>query len=218
MLNQTDPFSIALFLAGLSLLPVLLITATSFLKTSIVLLIVRNAIGVQQVPPGIAMYSIALMMTLYVMAPTFQEMIDAVPAEAMTAAATPRYPLLPTVQKGVEPLRKFMLNHAKADQRELFLEKAKKLWPEKMSRSATSKDFLVVMPAFMISEMQAGFEMGFLIYIPFLVIDVLVSNVLMALGMQMMSPTTVSVPLKLFLFVIVDGWGKLLHSVLDSYL
>ena len=217
MLNQTDPFSIALFIAGISLLPIVLITTTSFLKTTIVLLIARNAIGVQQVPPGIAMYSIALMMTMYVMAPTLQKMVDAVPAEAMSSA-TVRYPMMPTVQKALEPLRAFMVKHSRAEQRELFLEKARKLWPPAMSRSATAQDFLVVVPAFMVSEMQAGFEMGFLIYVPFLVIDVLVSNVLMALGMQMMSPMTVSVPLKLFLFVIVDGWGRLLHSILDTYL
>lgn len=217
MLTQTDPFSIALFLAGLSLLPIILITTTSFLKTTIVLLIVRNALGVQQVPPGIAMYSIALMMTAYVMAPTLQQMTDALPSEAMSSASA-RYPMMPTLQKGLEPLRAFMLKHTKAEQRELFLEKAKKLWPEKMARQATAQDFLIVVPAFMISEMQAGFEMGFLVYVPFLVIDVLVSNVLMALGMQQLSPNTVTVPLKLFLFVIVDGWGKLLHSILNTYL
>jgi type III secretion protein R len=216
-MTQTDPFSIALFLAGLSLLPIILITTTSFLKTTIVLLIVRNALGVQQVPPGIAMYSIALMMTAYVMAPTLQQMIDAVPVEAVSSPSA-RYPMMPTLQKGLEPLRAFMLKHTKAEQRELFLDKAKKLWPEKMARQATATDFLIVVPAFMISEMQAGFEMGFLVYVPFLVIDVLVSNVLMALGMQQLSPNTVTIPLKLFLFVIVDGWGKLLHSILNTYL
>jgi type III secretion protein R len=213
--GQTDTLSITLFLAALSLLPMLLVTRTSFLKTVIVLMVTRNAIGVQQVPPSIAIYAIAMMMTAYIMAPTLQSVAGTM-TEAMTAKL--REPWTETAARTVEPLRAFMLKRSKVDDREAFLEKARKLWPPEQAAKATRDDFLMVVPSFMISEIQAGFEMGFLIYIPFLVIDLIVSNLLLALGMQMVSPITISLPLKLFLFVIVDGWGKLLHAILDSYL
>ncbi|HEX6705254.1 MAG TPA: type III secretion system export apparatus subunit SctR [Albitalea sp.] len=216
-MTGTDPYAIALFIAALTLMPLILITTTSFLKISIVLLIVRNALGVQQVPPTLALHAMALMMTAFVMAPTLRQMADVV-QELRSAPAAQQQTLVQSAGAVVEPLRRFMLRHTKAEQRDVFLEKARKLWGEAHSKDATSKDFLILVPAFMISQMQAGFEMGFLIYVPFLVIDVLVSNILLALGMQMMSPMTLSVPLKLFLFVVVDGWGKLLNSMLDSYL
>jgi type III secretion protein R len=212
---QTDPLSVTLFLAALSILPLVLVTTTSFLKTVIVLMITRNAIGVQQVPPSMAVYGIAMMLTAFVMAPTFQTMANSV-SEA-TNARTPA-PWQQTATRTVEPLRTFMLKYSKPEDREKFLDKAKKLWPAEQAAQARNDDFFVLVPAFMISEIQAGFEMGFLIYIPFLVIDMIVSNLLLALGMQMVSPMTISLPLKLFLFVVVDGWGKLLNAILDSYL
>ena len=215
MNSHTDPLTVSLLLAALSLLPLILITTTSFLKTVIVLLITRNAIGVQQVPPSMAIYAIALMLTAYVMAPTLQamtgpvaEMLDGKNNASWTEAAG----------RTVEPLRLFMVKRTKEDDRIAFLEKARKLWPPEQASKATKDDFFIVVPAFMISEIQAGFEMGFLVYIPFLVLDLIVSNLLLALGMQMMSPVTVSLPLKLFLFVAVEGWGKLLHAILDTYL
>jgi type III secretion protein R len=212
---QTDSLSVALFLAALSLLPMLLICTTSFLKTVIVLMITRNAIGVQQVPPSMAIYAIAMMMTAFVMAPTLHSMGDTM-SHAMSEKT--KEPWTDTAAHVVEPLRAFMLKTSKEMDREAFLAKARKLWPPEQAEKATMNDFFIVVPSFMVSEIKAGFEMGFLIYIPFLVVDLIVSNVLLALGMQMVSPMTISLPLKLFLFVVVDGWGKLLHAILDTYL
>jgi type III secretion protein R len=171
---------------------------------------------VQQVPANMAIYGIALIMTVFVMAPTFREMTDILAREQ--PHATESQGAMDNIGKAMEPLRTFMLKHARDDQRERFLEKAKRLWPEDQAANATANDFVVVVPAFMVSEMQAAFEMGFLMYIPFLVIDMIVSNILLALGMQMVSPMTVSLPLKLFIFVVIDGWGKLLDSILNTYL
>jgi type III secretion protein R len=213
--GQPDTLSVTLLLASLSLLPLVLITTTAFLKTVIVLMITRNAIGVQQVPPSMAVYAIALMLTAYVMAPTLHAMTG--PMTEMVNGKSDA-PWTETASRVVEPLRLFMVKRTKDDDRAAFLEKAQKLWPPEQAAKATKDDFFIVVPAFMISEIQAGFEMGFLIYIPFLVVDLVVSNLLLALGMQMMSPTTISLPLKLFLFVVVDGWGKLLHAILDTYL
>ncbi len=215
MSGQADPLTVTLLLAALSMLPMLLITTTAFLKTVIVLMITRSAIGVQQVPPSMAVYAIALMLTAYVMAPTLQAMTGPV-TELLDGKS--KVPWTETAARTVEPLRVFMVERTKEKDRLAFLEKARKLWPPEQADKATKDDFFIVVPAFMISEIQAGFEMGFLIYIPFLVIDLIVSNILLALGMQMMSPITVSLPIKIFFFVVVDGWGKLLHAILDTYI
>lgn len=215
MSGQADPLTVTLLLAALSMLPMLLITTTAFLKTVIVLMITRSAIGVQQVPPSMAVYAIALMLTAYVMAPTLHAMTGPV-TELLDGKS--KVPWTETAARTVEPLRVFMVERTKEKDRLAFLEKARKLWPPEQADKATKDDFFIVVPAFMISEIQAGFEMGFLIYIPFLVIDLIVSNILLALGMQMMSPITVSLPIKIFFFVVVDGWGKLLHAILDTYI
>ena len=216
MSPNLDPLALAVFVAGVSLLPFILMTTTSFLKIAIVLLITRNAIGVQQVPPGMALYGMAIVLTLYVMAPTFQDITERL--NQPRSHASKNQVGMETLADAMEPLRAFMIKNTKEEQRDRFLEKARRFWPEAHARNATNKDFVVLVPAFMVSEIQAGFEMGFLIYIPFVVIDLLVSNLLLALGMQMLSPTTISLPIKLFIFVAIDGWGKLLDSLLNTYL
>ncbi len=216
--GQYDIVSFAVLLAMLSLVPLVVVITTSFLKISLVMLVTRNALGVQQVPPTLAIYGIALSITLFVMAPTAQEIGKRVVAiESESATGAKRSAMLEQAQSAFEPLRGFMLKHCKPEQREIFLASAKKLWPKDYSASATSSDVLVLVPAFVVSELQTGYEVAFLIYIPFVVIDLLVSNLLMALGMQQVSPQTITVPLKLLLFVMIDGWGKLLNALALSY-
>jgi len=221
MSGQFDVVSFAVLLGALSLMPLLVVCTTSFLKISLVLLVLRNAVGVQQVPPTLAIYGIALAMSAFVMAPTVQEIgqrIVALEAEGSAAGARTRSaPLLPQAGQVFEPLHRFMLKYSRPEQRELFLASARKLWPADAAREARATDIMIVIPAFVVSELQTGYEVGFLIYIPFVVIDLLISNLLMALGMQQVSPQTISIPLKLLLFVMVDGWGKLLNALALSY-
>ncbi|MBB3121940.1 type III secretion system export apparatus subunit SctR [Pseudoduganella violacea] len=215
--TQPDVISFSLILASLALIPLLVVTTTSFLKLSMVMLVLRSAIGVQQVPPTLAIYGIALVLTGFIMAPTIQQIGQRVAQPAPPAVSTHTSPVLAKAIDAFEPLRGFMMKHGNPDQRELFLASAKKLWPEDYAREARSNDLLVLIPAFVVSELQAGYEIGFLIYIPFVVIDLLVSNLLMALGMQQVSPQTITIPLKLLLFTLVEGWGKLLHALAASY-
>lgn len=212
-----DVVSFSVMLAMLALVPLMVVTTTSFLKISMVLLVLRNAIGVQQVPPTLAIYGISLALSLFVMAPTAQEMARRATAAVPAAPANAATPLLARAQDTFEPMRGFMLKHSNPDQRELFLASAKKLWPPDVAKDARSSDALVLIPAFVVSELQAGYEIGFLIYIPFVVIDLLISNLLMALGMQQVSPQTITIPLKLLLFTLVGGWGKLLNALALSY-
>ncbi|CAN7526427.1 MULTISPECIES: type III secretion system export apparatus subunit SctR [Duganella] len=219
MLNgQYDVVSFSVLLAMLALVPLFVVTTTSFLKISLVLLVLRSAMGVQQVPPTLAIYGISLALSVFVMAPTVQEIGKTALSLETNTASSRSMPLLAKAQESFEPLRKFMLKVSHADQRELFLASARKLWPKEAARDAKPSDALILIPAFVVSELQTGYEIGFLIYIPFVVIDLLISNLLMALGMQQVSPQTITTPLKLLLFTVVGGWGKLLNALAMSYL
>ncbi|MDB5798423.1 MAG: EscR/YscR/HrcR family type secretion system export apparatus protein [Paucimonas sp.] len=215
-MRTSDPIVLAMVLGLMALLPIILVTTTSFLKIAIVLSLVRNALGVQQAPPNMAIYGLALLLTVYVMAPVAMEMSEAV-TENANAASTVQS-VVSDVRKGAEPLRKWMLANSKVEQRDFFLGNAKRLWPPRLGADAKTDDFLIVAPAFVVSELTAAFQIGFLLYLPFVVIDLIVSNILMAMGMMMVSPVTISLPLKLFLFVMVDGWSRLLHGLVTTYI
>ncbi|MBP0597311.1 type III secretion system export apparatus subunit SctR [Herbaspirillum sp. LeCh32-8] len=213
-----DVVSFSVLLALMALVPLMVVTTTSFLKISLVLLVLRNAIGVQQVPPTLAIYGIALALSVFIMAPTVQEVGKrAMAVDTTHPAASRTVPILQRAQDAFDPLRKFMLKMSHAEQREMFLASARKLWPKEAARDAQPTDALILIPAFVVSELQTGYEIGFLIYIPFVVIDLLISNLLMALGMQQVSPQTITIPLKLLLFTLVGGWAKLLNALALSY-
>ncbi|KGD80067.1 type III secretion protein R [Pantoea sp. PNA 14-12] len=214
--EQFDPMTFALFLGALSLIPILMIVCTCFLKISMVLLITRNAIGVQQVPPNMALYGIALAATLFVMAPVFNQMqqqFSQAPADFSNVDN-----LRTSITNGVTPLQKFMTHNTDPDILIHLQENSVRMWPKSMSENISKDNLLLVIPAFVLSELQAGFKIGFLIYIPFIVIDLIVSNVLLALGMQMVAPMTLSLPLKMLLFVLINGWTRLLDGLFYSYL
>jgi type III secretion protein R len=214
-MRTTDPIALTFALALFALVPLIVITTTCFLKISIVLALVRNALGVQQSPPNLAIYALSLMLTLYVMAPVGSQMIEA--AGGIPDASASPSALLAQARQGAEPLRKFLVENSKPEQRRFFLDRARQAWPQKMSAEATERDFLIVVPAFVVSELTAAFQIGFLLYMPFIVIDLVISNILMAMGMMMVSPVTISLPLKLFLFVMVDGWSRLIHGLVQTY-
>ena len=211
-----DPIVLAVFLGALSLLPMLLIVCTAFLKIVIVLMITRNAIGVQQVPPSMAINGIALAATLFIMAPVGYEIAEGLKTAPLDTSNV--HVLLQTGSEAIKPLRAFMLRNVDADVLTHLLENTARLWPAQMAAEVQRDDLILLVPAFVLSQLQAGFEIGFLIYIPFIVIDLIVSNLLLALGMQMVSPMTISLPLKLLLFVLVSGWSRLLDSLFLSYL
>ncbi|GLH46871.1 EscR/YscR/HrcR family type III secretion system export apparatus protein [Pseudomonas lactis] len=194
----------------------LLVVCTAFLKIVIVLMITRNAIGVQQVPPGMAINGIALAATLFIMAPVGYEMAEIVKVSPLDLTSVGA--LQQTGMEAIKPLRTFMLRNSDPDILTHLLENAMRMWPAQMAQEVQREDLILLAPAFVLSQLQAGFEIGFLIYIPFIVIDLIVSNLLLALGMQMVSPMTISLPLKLLLFVMVSGWSRLLDSLFLSYL
>lgn len=216
-MNNIDPIGMALLLAALSLLPLLLICCTCFLKVSMVLVIVRNAIGVQQAPPSMALYGVALAISLFVMAPVLSEVGSQLPTHGTLAQAGAGVSL-DQLERAAEPIRRFMIHNTAPEQRSHFLDLAQRQWRgTKLAAGARDTDYAILVPAFVVSELTLAFQIGFVLYVPFVVIDLLLSNVLLALGMQMVSPMVVSLPLKMLLFVMLDGWSKLAGGLMLSY-
>ncbi|WP_024891903.1 EscR/YscR/HrcR family type III secretion system export apparatus protein [Luteimonas huabeiensis] len=327
--NNYSPALVLLIVVSLALAPFVAVMVTSFTKIVVVLSLLRNALGLQQVPPNVVINGLAIVLSIYVMYPVIldtnaaisarlagqpmpasvQAQVDAreaaerarraaraqppaaaaaspaattdapssspaaadalqaeaertaaagtapapapqrgerfqgvtggvigatedpqVPADGRWVSASPPPPpaplvpegsdlsrLLSMVEAGKEPLRTFLIEHAHDAERAFFLRSAQMLLPPERRADLSVDDFIVVIPAFTVSELTAAFQIGFLIFLPFLIIDLVVANILLALGMMMMSPTTVSLPFKLLLFVLVDGWAKLVHGLVLTY-
>nr|WP_305067669.1 EscR/YscR/HrcR family type III secretion system export apparatus protein [Lysobacter sp. GX 14042] len=276
-----------MIVVSLALAPFVAVMVTSFTKIVVVLSLLRNALGLQQVPPNVVINGLAIVLSIYVMYPVILDTHAAVSAHmdgrpppahvaqqaavntpmdpspvairnpagvtttVDTSAATVGEPatavqplvedeavepapstatgggsglegmtvdrLIELVDVGKEPLRAFLIHHSSDAERAFFLRSAQRLLPPGKRDQVGVDDFIVVVPAFTVSELTAAFQIGFLIFLPFLIIDLVVGNILLALGMMMMSPTTVSLPLKLLLFVLIDGWAKLVHGLVLTY-
>jgi type III secretory pathway component EscR len=311
--SSFSPALVLLTVVSLALAPFVAVMVTSFTKIVVVLSLLRNALGLQQVPPNVVINGLAIVLSIYVMYPVILETHDAVnarangttvaatqgqpPGTAATApgAATPpaatattpaatapgaantavaaapaanatiptapaavaaaattttttaaganapaaasaagaKKPAVPSallgggkmdaarmlalMDAGKEPLRGFLIKHSSDAERAFFLRSAQRLLPPASRGDISVNDFLVVIPAFTVSELTAAFQIGFLIFLPFLIIDLVVSNILLSLGMMMLSPTTVSLPFKLLLFVLIGGWAKLVHGLVLTY-
>lgn len=207
------PAELLLLLAGLAVLPALLVTLTSFLKMAVVLSLARSALGAPQVPPSSAVTGLALLLTLVAMAPVGEASWEALRREPGGRGAEA---ILAAAGRAAAPLRTFLARHARPDDRRAFLDLARRARPA--GAFPGEEDFAVVAPAFVVSELRRAFTMGFLLCLPFLVVDLLVANVLLALGLTQLSPTSVALPFKLLLFVAVDGWRLLARGLVLGYL
>jgi type III secretion protein R len=263
-----DPLSLVVILGGLSMAPFVALMISSFVKIVIVTNLIRQALGLQQIPPNMVINGLAIVLSLYVMAPTIQKTIHLgleageafklrtaighkdyvldekfkrflAPEDENSFLSTVLTPLstIPHIRSpappssatkslnetkallsyAAEPLRDFLKKHSGAHQRAFFVKMAHRLWPKEFTKNLTEDNPMVLIPAFTISELTASFEIGFLIYLPFIVVDLVVSNILLAMGMMMVSPMTISLPFKLMLFVLVNGWSRLIESLLLTY-
>jgi type III secretion protein R len=214
-LTQFSPSSALLTVVILALAPFIAVMVTSFTKLVVVLSLLRNALGLQQVPPNVVLNGLALVLSVYVMYPVGTEM--GAKMQGINDIGNNTQSMLRAADVAKEPLREFLIKHSRPLERAFFLKTAQKSLKREQSSTLSERDFLVVVPAFTVSELSVAFEIGFLIFLPFLVIDLVISNVLMAMGMMMLSPTTVSMPFKLLLFVLIDGWVKLTHGLILTY-
>ncbi len=210
-------------LAGLSLLPFAVMLLTSFMKIVIVLSLLRNALGLQQTPPNQVLNGIALLMTVYVMFPTglamytaSKEAIHTKPPIEMFSGESALY-VINVIDKGKEPLRSFLMKNTSPQHVRSFYNLAYRIFPEPYKTQLKQNDFIILVPSFITSQLKTAFEIGVLIYLPFFVIDLVVSNILLAMGMMMLSPLTIALPIKLLLLVIVDGWTVLVQGLAMSF-
>ena len=208
-LQFSSSISLLLAISSISIAPFFLISTTSFVRFAIVLGMIRNAIGTNQSPPNPVIISIALFMTFYVMTPTWVNIYNNAIIPYQNKEITQEVALT----KGIEPFRTFMLEYTRQQDLALFLEFSK----IPAITNVKNVPIYVLIPAFMISELKTAFQIGFMLFIPFIVIDLVVSNILLSLGMFMLSPVMISLPFKILLFVLVDGWNLITRGLLNGF-
>jgi type III secretion protein R len=212
------PIALVVALALVSLVPFVFMGVTAFVKISTVLQIARSAIGAQNVPSNTVVMALATALTIIAMAPVGQRILE---RASPLVHGKGKEDTTVLVDKGIdavrEPMRDFLDANSSEKERARFLDVARNARPEAERAKVGAKDLTVLVPAFVVTELTEAFAIGFLIYLPFLVIDLVVANVLLALGMQMLNPTQVSLPFKLLLFVAIDGWGLLAQALVSGY-
>lgn len=211
-------------LSFLSLLPFIIMILTSFLKIVVVLSLLRSALGVQQAPPNQIINGVAFMLSLFVMYPTALKMYDAAhhtivetkAPDSLIAPESSTY-IIAIAQEASQPMREFLKRNSSVQHQALFYRMAYRVLPEEYRPNLKPDDTIILVPAYITSQLKDAFEIGVLIYIPFFVIDLVTSNILLAMGMMMLSPVTISMPLKLFLLVMLDGWTLLIQGLVSTF-
>lgn len=214
----------AVVLSLLSLMPFIIMVLTSFLKIVVVLSLLRTALGVQQAPPNQVINGVAFLLSLFIMYPTAIQMYQAAQAtihqsavpESFLAASSSAY-VVEVATAATQPMKDFLKRNSSARHQALFYRMAYRGLPEDYRSSLKSDDTIVLIPAYITGQLKDAFEIGVLIYIPFFVIDLVTSNILLAMGMMMLSPVTISMPLKLFLLVMLDGWTLLIEGLVKTF-
>ena len=198
---------------------VLAMVATSYLKIVVVISLVRNALGVQSIPPNMVVNAIALILSFYVMAPVVQNGWDIYQKEAAVNKVEKTQYDTSIAMKAAEPMREWLIKQTDEKSRAFFVSTAEQLWAKEGEEKAKvdSESFFILIPSFCVSELTKAFQIGFLVYLPFIAIDIIVSNILLAMGMMMVSPVTISLPFKLLLFVMVNGWTLLIQGLVRGY-
>ncbi|HEY4601568.1 MAG TPA: flagellar type III secretion system pore protein FliP [Cerasibacillus sp.] len=215
LFSSSNPESIAtsikllLLLTVLSLAPAILILMTSFTRIIVVLSFVRTSLATQQMPPNQVLIGLALFMTFFIMAPTFSDVYD----DALKPLFDDELTLDEAYDRASEPMKEFMAKHTRQKDLALFMNYSQLEKPESIQEIPLT----ALVPAFAISELKTAFQMGFMIFVPFLIIDMAVASVLMSMGMMMLPPVMISLPFKILLFVLVDGWYLITHSILSGF-
>ncbi|AOZ52757.1 flagellar type III secretion system pore protein FliP [Chromobacterium vaccinii] len=207
--NYSLSLQMLLFMTALTFIPAMLLMMTAFTRIVIVLSLLRQALGTTQSPPNQVIVGLALFLTLFVMGPT----LDQVYAKAWVPFSDDKISFSQALDEGSKPMKVFMLRQTREKDLAFFIEISQS--PKPQSKEDVSMKTLI--PAFAISELKTAFQIGFMIFIPFMIIDLVVASILMAMGMMMVSPVTISLPFKMMLFVLVDGWTLLMGSLVQSF-
>ncbi len=220
----SKPLVLLVVLAALSLIPFIVMMSTSFVKIAVVLSLIRSAMGTQQIPPNTIITGLAMILTIYIMIPIGYDVYRAAGNVINQGTNQPLMSqasieiLIKGVKEGKEPVRQFLLKNVHTQERTLFYNLSLKLRSNDEDRKEIKDDdFINLIPAFIVSELTEAFQIGFIIYLPFLVIDLVIANILLSLGMFQISPITISLPFKLLLFVLVDGWHIIIRGLILGY-
>ncbi len=213
MIDQILNLSLIAVLVGG--IPLMAVALTSFVKISVVFFILRNAIGIQQTPPNIVLYALTIILTAFVSQPLIADVSSILLELDLEVSSASEFGAI--LEEASVPIKEMLLERTTNENRQFFLSAAVEVWGEERGSELTEDNILVLVPTFMTTELTQAFKLGFLLYLPFLVVDLVISAVLMALGMIMMSPTIIAVPFKLALFVIIDGWSLVVQGLILSY-
>jgi len=211
------PTSLFLILIGMSVLPFAAMVVSSYTKIVVVLGLLRNAIGVQQTPPNTVLNGVAIILSVYIMAPVFMQAQAAMNVGTGSTPTTTAQTILSAAESAREPFRQFLDKHAEEREKAFFMRSASMIWPAEQAAQLKKTDLLVLAPAFLLTELAEAFRIGFLMYLAFVIVDIVIANVLLAMGLSQVTPTNVAIPFKLLLFVVLDGWSKLVHGLVLTY-
>jgi type III secretion protein R len=216
-LPTADPLSLFLVMVAMGLLPFAAMIVTSYTKIAVVLGLLRNAMGVQQVPPNMVLNGVAMIISCYVMAPVFMEAADHMKPITSSSTTSTAQQMLGAADAAREPFRAFLKKHADDREKAFFLKAAEAVWPPERAKALQKDDLIILAPSFLLTELTEAFRIGFLLYLSFIVIDLVIANVLLAVGLTQVTPTNVAIPFKLLLFIVLDGWSRLMHGLVLTY-
>ena len=215
--NLPDPATMVALIVAFGLAPFVALMMTSYTKLVIVFGLLRAALGLQQTPPNMVLNGLAIILSIYIMAPVGMEVSDNLHGHSFGAKGEGVSDITAVMDAAKAPLKEFLQKHTQERERKFFLKSAESIWPQQRAVSLREDDFMVLVPSFTLSELTRAFQIGFIIYLVFVIVDLIVATVLLSLGMSMLAPTTISLPFKLLLFVMLDGWTRLVHGLVLSY-
>lgn len=214
-MNQfSDITGLLLVVLAISVIPFVAMVVTSYMKIVVVLGLLRNALGVQQVPPNMVLNGIAILVSTYIMAPVA---ISAMNNMQSTSGSGTTQTVIQSFAAAREPFRQFLEKHAQEREKRFFLRSATAIWPREQASQLKETDLMVLAPAFTLTELTDAFKIGFLLYIAFIVVDLIIANVLLAMGLSQVQSSSIAIPFKLLLFVAMDGWSTLVHGLVMTY-
>ena len=212
-----DPLALVALIVAFGLAPFAALMVTCYTKLVIVFGLLRTALGLQQTPPNMVLNGLAIILSIYIMAPVGMDVADTLRSRNFGVKGEGINDIAAVMDAAKTPIKEFLQKHTLERDRKFFLKSAESIWPKQRAATLQSDDFMVLVPSFTLSELTRAFQIGFVIYLVFVVVDLIVATILLALGMSMISPTTISLPFKLLLFVMLDGWTRLVHGLVLSY-
>lgn len=212
-----NPVILIGLLAIFGMAPFIAVLVSSFIKIVVVMHMIRSALGLQQAPPSLAINGIAIILSMYIMAPVGMDAFERFKDYNVEITDIQNPLLKEAIADSVIPVKDFLRRHSDKEELEFFVQTTKHIWPEKYSKDVTDDHMLVLTSSFLVSELTSAFQIGFLLYLPFVVIDLIVANILISMGMIMVAPIMISLPFKVLLFILIDGWSRLTHGLILSY-